>query len=93
MARYNLVTLRGSVRKLASDPWQSLDRRDTSRWPRPMGRRWIAIALAFVGVLLLLYSFGAFSWLSPVRILGLAAITVGVSLLYSLRTDSSGRES
>lgn len=56
-----------------------------SNWPRPLTRRWVAVGLVAGGGAVLLASFGAFAWLTPVRAIGLAAMALGVGTLLSLR--------
>lgn len=70
-----------AARAIARD-WNRLER---SRWPRPLGRRWIALVAIGAGVLLLLASFGAFDWLNGTRAIGLVAIAVGVGVLVAMR--------
>jgi len=96
-ARQNLAAIPGQVassaravskRMLCSlrtnnrDSWRRQDRRS---WPRPLGRRWIAIALIGGGSLVVLASLGAFAWLTPLRAAGLAAICGGGAALINLR--------
>ena len=69
--------LGGSVR----DAWTRVG---SSRWPRPLSRRWIALLLIFVGVLVLMASFGLFAWVTPMRAFGLAMAAVGIGILMSL---------
>lgn len=59
-------------------------RTDEGDWPRPAGRRWIALGLVVGGVFLLLASFGAFAWLTPARAFGLALAACGAGLLIEL---------
>ncbi len=61
-------------------------RSGSKRWPLPLDRRWIALIMMLAGVMILLASLGAFSWLTPTRAIGLAAVVAGASLLVSLRS-------
>ena len=61
--------------------------RGRNPWPLPLDRRWFAVGLISVGVLVVLLSVGAFSWLGTSRALGLAAIVVGASVLITLAPD------
>jgi len=83
-ARGNLGQLRqelsASGRRLSS-AWSQLGRRP---WPRPLDRRWIAIGAVAAGLLLLLGSFGAFAWLTPMRAVALAVICAGAAVLLTL---------
>lgn len=63
------------------DAW---DRAGDSDWPRPLGRRWLAILLIASGAGILLWSFGAYAWLTGPRVLGLAALAIGAAALVSL---------
>ncbi|MEM9492268.1 MAG: PspC domain-containing protein, partial [Myxococcota bacterium] len=56
--------------------WQRVGR---DPWPRPLGRRWMAIGFVLIGLLVLLGSLGAFSWITPMRALSLALIAAGVA--------------
>ena len=58
--------------------------RGRNPWPVPLDRRWFAMGLISVGILVVLLSVGAFSWLGTSRALGLAAIVVGASVLITL---------
>lgn len=53
-------------------------------WSQAGDRRWIAVGLVGGGAAILLWSFGAFSWLSPMRFFGLAVIVLGGGLLISV---------
>ncbi len=70
------------------DGWQ---RTRQDPWPRPLGRRWMAVGLIFFGAIALLTSFGAFSWITPLRAASLGLIILGMAALISLR--GWGRES
>ncbi len=63
---------------------QAWKQRETHSWPLPLSRRWIAVGMVAFGVLILLTSFGVFSWLNPTRALGLTVITAGAALMISL---------
>ena len=54
-------------------------------WPRPLGRRWMAILLIASGAFALLASLGAFSWLTPLRAASAAMMLVGAGVLINLR--------
>jgi len=53
-------------------------------WPRPPSRRWIGIGLIGLGAVVLLASFGAFGWLTPIRAVGLVAVVAGIAALSTL---------
>ena len=80
-ARGMRIDLQHSARSLSLG-WQRVGR---DPWPRPFGRRWMAVGLITVGAMFLLISLGAFSWITPMRAASLALITVGVAGLLSLR--------
>ena len=69
---------------IVSRAWQRENRRS---WPLPLDRRWIAIGLIVAGAFLLFGSLGAFSWLTPMRGLGLAVIVFGSSVLLRMRAS------
>lgn len=52
-------------------------------WPVPLSRRWVALVLLGGGVLILLVSLDALSWLGPARAVGLAAVALGAAVLIS----------
>lgn len=62
----------------------------SNAWPRPLDRRWIALALVAAGATSLLYSFGLFSWMTTPRLFGLALIAAGVGALITLNSSSDG---
>ncbi len=68
--------------RLSSD-WRRVGR---DPWPRPLGRRWMAITLLAAGCLVLLVSLGAFSWVTPLRAASLAMVAVGAGTLISMRS-------
>ena len=74
----------GSSMKRISHAWGRSGRK---AWPMPLDRRWIALLLVIAGFAVLMSSLGAFSWLTPGRALGLAAVVVVASMLISLRSD------
>ena len=76
-----------AARAVARD-WNRLERRP---WPRPLGRRWIALVAIGAGALMLLASFGAFDWLNGTRAIGLVAIAVGVGVLVAMRGGGAAR--
>jgi len=69
--------------KRLSGAWR---RGGSKGWPVPLDRRWMALGLMIAGAAILLASLGAFSWLSPTRAIGLAAVVAGASLFISLRS-------
>ncbi|MFO8072204.1 MAG: PspC domain-containing protein [Polyangia bacterium] len=70
------------ARKGLSASWQRAGREP---WPRPLGRRWLAIGLVVAGASIFLASVGAFDWLNGPRAFGLAIIALGVSLIVAMR--------
>jgi phage shock protein PspC (stress-responsive transcriptional regulator) len=54
-------------------------------WPRPLGRRWMAILLVSFGALALLASLGVFGWVTPIRAASLAMVVVGAGALITMR--------
>lgn len=90
IARENLLGIKNEVLSWEGH-WRNVwNRTGTSGWPRPLGRQWVAIGLIAGGGIILLCSFGVFSWLTLPRVLGLLAIIVGVGTLISM-TGSRGR--
>lgn len=73
--------LRRSRRRFGSS-WAELGNRP---WPRPLDRRWAALALVAAGAGVFLASIGAFSWLTATRALGLALIALGAAALLTMR--------
>jgi phage shock protein C len=73
--------LRATSPRLAG-AWARADRRP---WPRPLSRRWLAVALIAGGLAVVLGSLGAFGWLTTTRAIGLAIVVFGAALLVSLR--------
>ena len=85
VARTNIAGIRDDLRRSRarlSDAWR---RDDAFPWPRPLDRRWVAMALVAVGALILLVSIGAFDWLTGPRAVGLAVIALGAGVLISMR--------
>jgi phage shock protein PspC (stress-responsive transcriptional regulator) len=85
VARHNVHGLGHELR--AAGPhfaaaWGDGERR---AWPRPLSRRWLAVALVAGGLAIVLGSLGAFSWLTTTRAIGLAIIVGGLALLLSMR--------
>lgn len=78
----------GSIGAGLREAWA---RAGEAEWPRPLGRRWLAILLIALGGVILLWSFGAFSWLTGPRILGLLAVTLGAAALLSLTREDGRR--
>ncbi|MCK5800090.1 MAG: PspC domain-containing protein [Deltaproteobacteria bacterium] len=84
-----LATLRANARGLLNDLrhigthaaiiWTRPDAPST--WPRPLSRRWLAIAAIFLGFLILLLSLGLFGWLTVPRVIALLLIVIGASVL------------
>jgi phage shock protein C len=68
-----------SVPKNLGEAWARADR--DIRWPRPLSRRWMAIGLIALGLVILLASLGLFAWLSPARLLGIVLLILGASVL------------
>jgi phage shock protein PspC (stress-responsive transcriptional regulator) len=62
--------------------WQHAGR---DPWPRPLGRRWMAILLVSLGALVLLASLGVFGWVTPIRAASLAMVVVGAGVLFTMR--------
>jgi phage shock protein PspC (stress-responsive transcriptional regulator) len=85
-ARRNLEVAKVRIGRAGPEVQAAWQRLDTSHWPRPLDRRWMAIAGIAVGVLVILASLGAFDWLTPARALGLAAIAVGAAGLVGMRS-------
>jgi phage shock protein PspC (stress-responsive transcriptional regulator) len=84
-------TVWANLRGIRHDLYEALrklsaiwSRRGASTWPRPLGRRWLAVGLIVGGALVLLHSLGLFAWLGTTRALGLAAIVVGAAVLVNL---------
>lgn len=73
---FHIVTRGREVAEDALVGWGE-GRRRGERWPAPFSRRWLALGLVGGGGLVLMYSLGLFSWLGPVRGLGVAAIALG----------------
>lgn len=82
-ARSARLDLAGSRVKL-HETWQRAGR---DPWPRPLGRRWLAIALIALGLGVLLASLGALNWLTGTRALGLAIAAAGIAVLLTMRRD------
>jgi len=74
----------GQSAKRFSTAWR---RQDQSNWPRPLSKRWIAIILVFAGSIIVLSSLGVFSWLNPLRAIGLAGIVFGIAILLNLKQN------
>lgn len=84
-ARHNVGRLRDDVAssgRWLADGWRRIDR---NAWPRPLDRRWLAVGLLAIGLLVFLAALGAFDWLTPTRALGLAIAGLGAALLITLR--------
>jgi phage shock protein PspC (stress-responsive transcriptional regulator) len=62
--------------------WQKVGR---DPWPRPLGRRWMALILLSLGALVLLTSIGAFDWITPLRAASLAMVLLGIGTLMTMR--------
>lgn len=87
-ASSRLAGLSGEVSRLGSSARQAWQRGGRRDWPRPLSRRWIGLCLVAVGALVLMASFGAFDWLTPVRALGLAVAAIGAAVLMTVYGDS-----
>lgn len=61
-----------------------IDGRPGEAWPRPLGRRWLGIALIAVGMVVVLGSLGMLSWVTPWRAIGLGVVAIGGATLVSL---------
>jgi phage shock protein PspC (stress-responsive transcriptional regulator) len=57
--------------------------RGESSWPRPLDRWWLGAAVALLGAVVLIGSFGLFAWITAARALGLVAVAAGLGLLLS----------
>jgi len=55
-----------------------------SSWPRPLDRRWLGMGMMGGGLVIVLWSMGALSWITPARAIGIAAIAGGIATLLSL---------
>ncbi|HJL02860.1 MAG TPA: PspC domain-containing protein [Polyangiaceae bacterium LLY-WYZ-15_(1-7)] len=82
----------GAELKTAKDEvaagWRRLDRQPS---PLPLSRRWLAIGGLAGGATLLLATFGAFDWLTPLRALGVALLAFGVGVLTTTRPPDAKR--
>ena len=88
VVRRNLAGMRGDLRHSGSRlsaAWQRSGHRQG--WPRPLNRRWVAVGLVIAGVAVVLGSLGAFSWLTPTRAVGVAAVALGASVLATVESD------
>lgn len=84
VVRYNLRGLGDDLRNSANTARAAWERSgDPDHWPRPMSRRWIAIGLIGLGLVIFLYSVGLFAWLGPGRTLGLAIMALGAAVLFA----------
>lgn len=83
----NLRGMQGELFRAARRLSKVWSRAGENPWPRPLGRRWVALALIAVGLFVFLYSLGLFAWLGAVRALGLAAVVVGVGVLVTLAPE------
>lgn len=90
-ARENLLSVRDELGRAGGKLRDAWDRAGDAEWPRPLGRRWLAILLIAFGALTVLWSFGAFGWLTGPRIVGLAAVAVGAAALISLAQGNDRR--
>ena len=90
-ARENALSLRHDLAGAGDNLRAAWQRAGEAEWPRPLGRRWLAIALIAGGAVILLWSFGAFRWLTGPRILGLVAVAVGAAGLISLAQGNGRR--
>lgn len=84
VVRHNLRGLGDELRHTADTARAAWERSgDPDHWPRPLSRRWIALGLIGVGLLIFLYSVGLFAWLGPGRTLGLAIMALGAAVLFA----------
>jgi phage shock protein PspC (stress-responsive transcriptional regulator) len=90
-ARDNLLTIRRDLAGAGDGMREAWARAGQAEWPRPLGRRWTALLLIAAGAGILLWSFGAFAWLTGPRILGLVAVVLGAGALLSLAQEGGRR--
>lgn len=64
------------------ESWQRIGR---DPWPRPLGRQWLAILLFLGGLIVFLFSIGAFRWLTSSRALGIAVMILGIGIFATLK--------
>jgi len=86
-ARVRLGGIRGELALTGRRLVGAWRRGGAKGWPLPLDRRWIALSLMIAGLAILLASIGAFSWLSPTRAIGLAALVGGAAVFVSLRSE------
>jgi phage shock protein PspC (stress-responsive transcriptional regulator) len=80
----NVTGFPGELETAVRRAGAALDRGGRGGVQAALGRRSVALALITGGAVLLLWSFGAFHWLTAPRIAGLVAIAVGTGALISL---------
>ena len=90
-ARENLLSVRHDLAGAGDNLRAAWSRAGEVDWPHPLGRRWIALLLIAVGAIILLWSFGAFRWLTGPRIAGLVAVAIGAAALLSLAQQGGRR--
>jgi phage shock protein C len=86
-ARENALAIRRDLAGAGDGVRAAWARAGEAEWPRPLGRRWLAILLIASGAGIFLWSFGAFAWLTGPRILGLVAVAIGAAALFSLTQE------
>lgn len=90
-AKENVLSARAELSGAGDGLRAAWERAGDSEWPRPLGRRWLALGLIAAGACILLWSFGAFGWLTVSRGLGLTAVLAGAAALFSLTQDRGHR--
>ncbi|MCG8417880.1 MAG: PspC domain-containing protein [Proteobacteria bacterium] len=85
MVRHRVGDMRVELRNSARSVQVGWQRAGQSSWPRPIGRRWLAVGFISAGLLAFLTSIGLFSWITPMRAISLALILFGLAALLSLR--------
>ncbi len=83
----NMRGLRGEIFRAMERIREMWSENQRAPWPVPLNRRWFAVGLISLGVLVVLLSLGVFTWLGTARALGIAAIAVGASVLITLAPD------
>lgn len=64
------------------ESWQRIG---SDPWPRPLGRKWLAIILFFCGLSVFLISVGAFRWITSSRAIGLGIMVLSVAIFATLK--------
>lgn len=80
------VELKDSLKR-SKDIWEQ---ENDERWPLPFSKRWWALAIFSLGVFVLLTSLNLFFWITPIRLMAVLMMILGVGLLigFSARDDS-----